>query len=144
VKPDGHRKMTPEEIERLHAPGESRFDSMPWLQSMEIRPWEPRAEPGEPAWRCGHPKTDENTHGPYPSHSGQCLVCWQWARRRAHLKYLDTLSPFARLQRKVRDEEYKRRRHMEELEARVAAMREDPEAFHREAEARLNADDELR
>jgi hypothetical protein len=39
-------------------------------------------------WRCGHPKTPENTHGPYASHPGQCAECWRAARRRADRRYL--------------------------------------------------------
>jgi hypothetical protein len=38
-------------------------------------------------WRCGHPRTPENTHGPYPSHTGQCAECWRAARRRADERY---------------------------------------------------------
>jgi hypothetical protein len=102
-------KLSPEEQRAWKTPGRSRYDQWPFYKSMEIRPWKPRAEGGEPAWRCGHPKTPKNMHGPFPTHPGQCKVCHRWARRRADLKWKDTMTPAKRFQRQIEDQRRKAR-----------------------------------
>jgi hypothetical protein len=128
-----YRRRNIERARESTTPGEWRYDPNGrylWLAGpMEVRPYHPRAEPGEPAWKCGHPKTPENTHGPYPSHKGQCAICWRWARRRADLKWRDTMTSHRALNYRWTQDCWRRRKRRERLQEQLRELRATREAF---------------
>ena len=89
----------------------------------EPRPTGPLPEKGEAAWRCGHAKTPENTHGPYKSHSGQCASCWRWNRRKADDRRRWTMSPAQALAHRVSQEHSRRVRHIRQRRVQRAEIR---------------------
>jgi len=75
------------------------------------------AAPGEPAWKCGHPRTPENTKPGYGGRSAQCAECHRQARRRAEL-HMNQLGAGAR--KAWRQWRYNSRLRMERNEKRLA------------------------
>lgn len=80
-------------------------------------------------WRCGHERIPENTHGPYPSHPGQCATCWREARRRADERYRENMTPRQRLRKTQNDTLSYARRAVVRLEQ----PGKDEDAAHRAA-----------
>jgi hypothetical protein len=77
----------------------------------------------------GHPKAPENTHGPYRSHKGQCAICWRWSRRRADMKWRDTMTSYRALRYRWTRDRWRRRKQRERLEQQLMELEATREAF---------------